>query len=455
MRKFTLLVGDILLLYLSLALTIWIRYGKLSQELWFRHLWPFSVVFLVWVIVFFINGLYEINKVRNGFKFYGQLVQNLILNALLAAAFFYLILGHFTTLRPQTVLIILLLIFTALFLIWRKLFYKLISSEKLGNNLAIVGVSDESLVLAQEIITNPQLGYKLKLILNPDSSPIPEKFQIVSSSKDIADLKNQLIKYKINTVVAVSNPRYSPEVARYLFESIELKIQYFNLTDFYEKITGKIPISSLERNWFLENISQKNKQWLLVTKRFVDLFFAVFFGLISLVIIIPFLSLAIKLESQGPLIYKQKRVGLNGKIFTVYKFRSMAQDAEKNGAQWSQAGDQRITRVGRFIRKTRLDEIPQFFNIIKGNMSFVGPRPERPEFVEQLKKEIPFYNERHLIKPGLSGWAQINYPYGASVEDAKEKLKYDLFYIKNQSLALDISIILKTINTVFNKSLGR
>ena len=448
------LIGDILLLYLSLALTIWLRYGRISQDIWSKHLGPFSIIFLIWIIVFFINGLYEINKVRNGFKFYGQLVQNLIFNALLAVLFFYLILGHFTTLKPQTVLVILLLIFTSLFLIWRKLFYKLISSDKLGNNLAIIGVSDESLILAEEIITQPHLGYKLKLIINPDSSPIPEKFQIVSASKDLTDLKNLFSKYKINTVVAVTNPKYSPEVARYLFESIDLKIQYFNLTDFYEKITGKILVTSLERNWFLENISQKNKQGFSITKKFIDLSFSIVFGLISL-IFIPFLALAIKLESAGPLIYKQKRVGKNGKIFMVYKFRSMTDNAEKNGAQWAQEGDQRITRIGRVIRKTRIDEIPQFINIIKGHMSFVGPRPERPEFVEQLKKEIPFYNERHLIKPGLSGWAQINYPYGASVKDAKEKLQYDLFYIKNQSVALDISIILKTINTVFNKSLGR
>ena len=454
MRKFILLIGDILILYLSLAITLLVRYGYLNQELWSSHLGPFSIIFVIWITVFFINGLYEINKLARGFKFFGQLIQNLAINALLAFSFFYLILGYFTNLRPQTVLLLLLFIFALLFLAWRKLFFRLISSDKLGSNLAIIGVNNESLALAEEIITNPQLGYKLKLIVNPDNSLIPEKFQVVESSKDLADLKNQLIKHKINTVVALNNPLYGAEVARYLFESIDLKISYYNLTDFYEKVSGRILLASLERNWFLENTTQRNKRFLIISKRFIDIFFASFFGLSSLVLL-PFLALAIKLESKGPLIYKQKRVGLAGKIFTVYKFRSMTQDAEKDGAQWAQKGDQRITRVGRFIRKTRIDEIPQFVNIIKGNMSFVGPRPERPEFVEDLKKEIPFYNERHLIKPGLSGWAQINYPYGASIADAKEKLQYDLFYIKNQSIALDISIILKTINTVFNKSLGR
>ncbi len=455
MKKFTLFIGDIALLYVSLLLTLWIRYGHVDQELWSQHWQPFSIIFAIWLIVFFINGLYEIRKVSNDFKFYSSLLQNLLINAGLAILFFYLRLGGVAShIRPQTVLVILIFIFAVLFLLWRKIFYQLSSSRSFGSNLAIIGVSPESLMLAEEIINKPQLGYKLKLIINPDHSPLPEKFQITPITKDISDLKNELIKYNINTVVSINDPKYGPEVARYLFESIVLKIQYYNLVDFYEKITGKILLVSLERNWFLENITQQNNRWFPVAKRLIDIFFSVFFGLIAL----PFLLLLIlfiKLESAGPAIYKQQRVGLNNKIFTVYKLRSMRQDAESGGAVWASKNDDRITRMGKFMRRTRLDEIPQFWNILMGNMSFVGPRPERPEFVEQLKGAIPFYNERHLVKPGLTGWAQINYPYGASVEDAREKLQYDLFYIKNQSIVLDISIILKTINTIFNISFGR
>lgn len=455
MKKTILLLTDIILLYFSLVITLFIRYQYFSWELLQEHLWPFSIVFALWLIVFFINGLYEIRKVKNDYKFYGQLINNLIVNTLLAFSFFYLILGRFSNLRPQKVLIILILIFAILWIIWRKIFFSLLSSIRLSNNLAIIGITSESLLLAQEIITQPHLGYKLKLFINPESLNIPEKFQIIPSTKDLANLKKDLEKYKINTVVVVNNPKYSPEVARYLFESIDLKITYSNLIDFYEKITGKIPVTDLERSWFFENLSQKNNDWFQIIKRIYDLFFAILFGLISLVFL-PFLALLIKLESNGPLIYKQKRVGLGGKEFYAYKFRSMKKDAEKNtGAQWAKEKDARITKIGKIIRKTRIDEIPQFWNIIKGEMSFVGPRPERPEFVEILKQEIPFYNERHLIKPGLTGWAQINFPYGASIEDAKEKLQYDLFYVKNQSIALDISIILKTINTIFNRSLGR
>lgn len=454
MKKFSLCLGDIIILYASLGLTLLLRYGQWSSELWQDHLMPFSIIFAVWILVFYINGLYDLNKTRNDFKFYGRLAQNLIINALLAVLFFYLILGRFSDLKPQTVLIILLVIFTILFFIWRKIFYQLSASASWSNNLALVGVSPESLILAEEIIAKPQLGYKIKLIVNPDHSLLPEKFQIIPIIKDVTELKKQLELQKIHVVVNLNNPNYSPDIARALFGSLDLKIQYYNLTNFYEKIAGKIPLAALEKIWFLENITQKNNRAFILAKRLIDIVFAIIFGTLSL-LIIPFIILAIKIESPGPIIYKQTRVGKLGKQFQVYKFRSMVTDAEKNGAVWAKQNDNRITKIGKLMRKTRLDEIPQFLNILIGNMSFVGPRPERPEFVEQLNREIPFYNERHIIKPGLTGWAQINYPYGASVADAKEKLQYDLFYIKNQSIVLDISIILKTTNTVFNIAFGR
>lgn len=454
MKKGFLLFGDIFILYLSLWLTLWLRYGYLDQSLWNKHLLPFSIVFTIWLIVFFINGLYEFKKVRVDFSFYSNLLQNLGINAALAIVFFYLFSDDFGQMRPQTILLILMAVYATLFFIWRKSFYKLISSRSLGNNLALIGLNDESLALAEEIINKPQLGYQLKLIINPDFVPVPEKFQIIPISKNLNDLKNEFLKHKIQTVVVVNNPKYAAEVSRYLFENINLKIQYYNLTNFYEKIIGKIPLMLLERNWFLENFNSRSKNSFAIAKRFIDLFFATFFGLISL-ILIPFIAVAIKLESKGKIIYQQERVGLNNKKFKVYKFRTMQENAEQNGAVWASVNDTRVTRIGKLLRRTRLDEIPQFLNIIIGNMSFVGPRPERPEFVEQLRQEIPFYNERHLIKPGLTGWAQINYPYGASVADAKEKLQYDLFYIKNQSVALDVSIILKTINAMFNIALGR
>ncbi len=176
--------------------------------------------------------------------------------------------------------------------------------------------------------------------------------------------------------------------------------------------------------------------------------------LISLVLLVPtapimaVTALLIRLESPGPVIYRQDRVGLHEKEFTVFKFRSMRTDAEKDGAVWASAHDSRVTRVGRFIRKVRIDELPQIWNILKGDMSFIGPRPERMAFVRQLKESIPYYSLRHTVKPGLTGWAQVCYPYGASEEDARRKLEYDLYYIKNMSILLDIHIIFKTMGVV-------
>jgi exopolysaccharide biosynthesis polyprenyl glycosylphosphotransferase len=177
-------------------------------------------------------------------------------------------------------------------------------------------------------------------------------------------------------------------------------------------------------------------------------------GIVSLPIAL-LTAVLIKLESKGPVLYRQERVGRNGRPFTIMKFRSMRVDAEKDGPVWAQTSDDRTTRVGRVIRKMRVDEIPQFWNILKGEMNFVGPRPERPHFVKQLAEEIPFYEQRHLIPPGLTGWAQIKYPYGASIEDARQKLQYDLYYIKNQSLILDAMILFETVKTILFGRGGR
>jgi len=172
---------------------------------------------------------------------------------------------------------------------------------------------------------------------------------------------------------------------------------------------------------------------------------------VPLTAMLPIVALAIKLNSAGPIFYRQRRIGKNGKEFEIAKFRSMVCDAEKNGAVWASCNDNRVTFVGKILRKTRIDELPQIWNVLKGELSFIGPRPERPEFVKELVEKIPYYQMRHLVKPGLSGWAQINFPYGASVEDALQKLQYDLFYVKNRSIVLEISIMLKTIMTLLKR----
>jgi lipopolysaccharide/colanic/teichoic acid biosynthesis glycosyltransferase len=211
-------------------------------------------------------------------------------------------------------------------------------------------------------------------------------------------------------------------------------------------------VEDVDHWWFIENFSLRHRPLYEAGKRVSDILISITIMAITLPLL-PFIALAVK-STPGSLFFKQLRTGRHGRTFLAMKFRSMVSNAEANGPQWSSHNDPRITRAGRFLRATRLDEIPQLVNILRGDMSFVGPRPERPEFVNRLQEQIPFYQERHLVKPGLTGWAQINYPYGDSAEDALEKLRYDLYYIKNRSLMLDVSTVLKTINTVL-RGLGR
>jgi sugar transferase (PEP-CTERM system associated) len=216
----------------------------------------------------------------------------------------------------------------------------------------------------------------------------------------------------------------------------------------YEEYTGKIAVENLRPSWLIFASGFRKSRVLAAAKRTIDVVGALI-GLTLALPIMAVVALLVRLSSPGAIFYSQERVGLNGRVFRINKFRSMCADAEAaTGAVWSTANDPRVTRVGRFLRLTRLDELPQLWNVLRGDMSIVGPRPERPEFVSKLTEEIPFYGQRHVVKPGLTGWAQVRYTYGASVEDTIQKLQYDLYYIKNMSLALDVVIVIETIKIV-------
>lgn len=225
-------------------------------------------------------------------------------------------------------------------------------------------------------------------------------------------------------------------------------IEVIDAPTFYEQVTGKLFLEGMNPSWIIFSEGFKVGFIRKALKRGMDILCAVI-GLLLVAPFFPLIALAVKIDSSGPVFYRQERVGEKERRFNLYKFRTMCADAEKEtGAVWAQQNDSRVTRVGEFFRKTRIDELPQFFNILMGDMSMVGPRPERPEFVSKLKELIPYYSERHFVKPGVTGWAQVRYPYGASVEDAVEKLRYDLYYIKNLTLSLDVMIILETIRVV-------
>lgn len=225
-------------------------------------------------------------------------------------------------------------------------------------------------------------------------------------------------------------------------------IEVLDAPTFYEHLTGKLLLENITPSWFIFSTGFKKKSFMRICKRTADLFGSLT-GLLLLAACVPFIAVLIKLDSRGPLLFRQVRVGRNDTSFVLYKFRTMCADAEDGtGAVWAQLNDPRVTRIGRVLRKTRVDELPQLYNVLKGDMSFIGPRPERPEFVEKLKSIVPYYSERHSVKPGITGWAQIKYPYGASAKDALEKLRYDLFYIKNMSVLLEMTIVLETIKVM-------
>ncbi len=263
------------------------------------------------------------------------------------------------------------------------------------------------------------------------------------------------VKEKAHKIVISLSERRGALPLRDIMKCKLSGIDVLDAPAFYEQMTGKLLIEDMKPSSFIFSSGFRITAFMKVIKRIFDVVLAAF-GLVIVLPVIPILALIIKLDSPGPVFYRQERLGEGEKRFILYKFRSMKDNAESGtGAVWAQKNDGRITRVGRFFRKTRLDEIPQLFNVFRGDMSFVGPRPERPEFVEELNKLIPYYSERHFVKPGITGWAQIKYPYGSSVEDAIEKLRYDLYYIKHLSLLFDLLIVVETIKVVFFGKGGR
>ena len=283
------------------------------------------------------------------------------------------------------------------------------------------------------------------------SSNLFDKIDGIFTTNSVKDLDKLVAKQKISTIILAADPHQSSEIRTSLFACLPLNINIVSLPNFYETITGKIPIESINQMWFLENLSEGRKKTFNLAKRVYDIAFA----LLLLAISAPFwflIAFVIKFESPGNAFFLSRRLGRNNREFNLIKFRSMR--VENNDYRITEKDDPRVTRFGKFARRTRLDELPQLLNILKGEMSFIGPRPERPELIKDLREKIPFYQERLLVKPGLSGWAQVNEYHSPTIEDTLKKLQYDLYYIKNRTLYLDFAIILKTIATVF-RQMGR
>jgi len=429
--KLILFIGDIVLMYSALLLTLAIREGDftflpgIQTRIFLVH---FSVIYLFWLVMLFAFDFYEISFFKKNFDFFRNLALFLVFATGFGIAYFYL--QPELVIAPKTILFLNVLFFIFFFCGWRYLFSYILKLKNLKEKIVIIGEQKE-----------------IKEILPKISE---QGYEIIGIISKASQLKQIVTKEKIDLVVFTSEFYKNKELIQQFFSELPFNLNYINFIDFYEALTQKALVEGIDEIWFLENIFRKESKINKLFKRGFDVIFS-FLGILITLILFPFIALIIKITSPGPVFYFQKRVGKDGKIFTLYKFRTMIQGAEKNGPEWIAGNDFRITKFGKFLRETHLDELPQFYNILKGEISFVGPRPERPEFVALLKKEISYYEIRHFIKPGLTGWAQIKYHYGASVDEAKEKLRYELYYLKNQSFIFDLAILLKTIQSVLKK----
>tara|TARA_B100002003_G_scaffold182052_1_gene170250 strand:+ start:3817 stop:5178 length:1362 start_codon:yes stop_codon:yes gene_type:complete len=332
----------------------------------------------------------------------------------------------------------------------RLIFLRIVDSEQLVRRVVILGAGDFAGGLLAEYEQNMRaLGVRIVGCISDSPEPTVAKEKLLSTPYDFYEF---CLKNRISEIVVAQQERRKAEGGWLpVPDLMECKLRGVEVTsalDFYERELKKAKLAMVHPSWIVFSEGFKASRSRAFAKRFLDLAIS----LTLLVLMLPFIvltALAVFLETGKPILYSQKRVGMLGRDFRIYKFRSMRQDAEKDGkAQWASANDSRVTKVGAFIRNTRLDELPQIYNVLKGEMSIVGPRPERPEFVSELKEKIPFYDTRHYVKPGLMGWAQLKYPYGASIEDAKGKLEYDLYYSKNHSLMMDVLIMIQTVEVV-------
>lgn len=350
-------------------------------------------------------------------------------------------------LTEVTTLLLILGIFTAWAVTLRLFAVKWLRSQARQTSCLMLGASENALNLAQLLVKKKELG-RLFVLTEPgqDANRLQDaQINCLGQVKDLATWS----KTPWCAVIAASNSELSHSQMQSLRQMRLQGVRVYDFPDVYENFYYKLPSFLLQDKWlaFSDGFDLIPGDFRFRIKRFGDIIAAALL-LILLLPLMLLVSIAIKLDSPGPVFYSQMRTGLNEVPFRVYKFRSMYQDAEKRGAQWAGEKDPRITRVGRILRLTRLDELPQIWNVLRGDMSLIGPRPERPEFDVNLKKVIPYYEVRYGVKPGITGWAQVIYPYGASVEDAYEKLAYDLYYIKNYSIWLDLAIAFKTIRVV-------
>jgi len=418
-------------------------YFKINEE----H-WMWSIVLAVYLLIFAtVFELYNLQKAAR----YEITVQNIILTCSVTVLV-YLLTPFFTPTLPENRLQIVYFFVAmnvALF-VWRYAYVTLISAPRFFKRVLLIGNSEEMQTVIGALQKSDP-NYKVVGYINTSSDSQAELPFGLPDEYTLDDLSKTIREAEISEVVIATSSANGVTIGLYnqLIDLLESGVVIRDYTQVYEEITHRVPVQRVDKDfyrYFPFSRSNQNKLYLFF-HRVLDLLFSLI-GLSFGLLISPVILIGNLIGNRGPLFYTQIRVGKNGKHFRIYKLRSMVPDAEKHGARFASANDDRVTRFGRFLRRSRFDEIPQFINVIKGDMSVIGPRPERPVFVKELSEKIPFFEVRHLVKPGVTGWAQVNAKYGMTQEDALEKLQYDLYYIKRRSIFLDISIVIKTLSTI-------
>lgn len=405
--------------------------GQDYSAIIYLHVIPFTILYLSWVLIFYVFGLYDLFSIKPTIPYLKRWILAILSSFAVGILLFYFV--PIFGISPKINLIIQVSLFGLLSFFFRRIIYN-IFSKTITAPAILIGDSTYLSKLEKTISGNPQIG-----------------LDIINHFKSVNDVN--LEKENIKNLIIILDKNIKIQ-DKDILDCYKKGIEIIDTAKAYEKYLYKIPVEYIDTSFMVENISIKKDIFYITTSCIINKIFA----LTILVVSAPFMLVAIiarLIEDGRPIFIKQKRVGENGKLFDLYKTRSMKVlspdgSAEKDGAVWATgANDPRVTKVGKVIRKLHIDEVPQMINILKGDMSLVGPRPERPVFVNLLDKDIPYYSYRHIVKPGFTGWAQIKYRYANTIEDSKEKFEYDLYYIKNRNIFIDIGIILRTIQIIF------
>jgi sugar transferase (PEP-CTERM system associated) len=442
-RSWVLIAAETALIVAAVACAAYVRIP--DSALTPGHLLKALVIAGLCQLCLYYAELYDFRVLSDRRELFVRLLQSLGTTSLILAAIYFwfpfLVIG-----RGVFVISTVLVISGAIG--WRLAFEWFSGHVGTRERLLLVGTNAATVSLARELRARKELGIEIVGFVDSASGPAAAADQDVDVIGALEDIPAIVSGCSVDrVVVSLADARGMLPMDRLLEMKLD-GVRFDHLASVYEEFTGKIALENLRPSWFIFSAGFRKTRAFDFCKRALDIAVATV-GVILTAPLMVLVALAVRVSSPGPALYHQKRVGLQGRVFTLHKFRSMRDNAEQHtGAQWATEGDTRVTPIGRFLRTTRLDELPQFWNILQGDMSFVGPRPERPEFVRDLTKQIPFYGQRHVVRPGLTGWAQVNFRYGATVADSMEKLQCDLFYIKNVSIALDLFIILKTIQTI-------